>query len=395
MFSQQLCCGMERDCYCCRPGPSLPFAAPAPYNMYEPLAVPVSSQQTQILASAGTAPQQLRPLIAASSQGAGVPQLGPTVQVRQVNKSMDMDLALSELDDLQISTGYSNDTSKFTKEFWTPSSEADDLYPGRRSRYRSFSESTSGLTQGLKQSSSESSLYKATAAESPVAAAAVIARAHGRRWLGSKPGCSLSLPRKIGAYHMVQRNATYVSDINAGRSGSPHSGCPWDSGVSSFSEQSSFSDSSPPCSMGVYRDSDLMEERARQRRMSRFRLDRSRRLRQPYSVPFRMCQSMNEDSTASLQDFLSTISVSQPSGSGSKSTTSSPVKPETGVSAMPPASGALKRSQSIDNLELSKLRLADSTADTPPKPTLLARSRETLEMEQVASNLKNMHLQLD
>ena len=276
---------------------------------------------------------------------------------------------------------------------------------------------------GLKQSSSESSLYKAVKEEEAATAtpSGPASRASCRRWLamsGKPIGCSLSLPRKIGAYHVVQRNAAFVSEISAsrsgysGRSGSPHSSCPWDSGVSSFSEQSSFSDSSPPCSMGIYRDPDILEERShenRSRRLRRsfFRSDRyshRRRMRQPYTIPFRMCQSMNEDSTASLHDFLSTMNLGQSQETTVTTVTTPPPfsstplspsrSPQPGLSAIG-GSGSpgtvLKRSQSIDNLELSKLRLAESSVAGPVRPSLLARSRDTLEVEQVAAYLKNFH----
>ena len=186
---------------------------------------------------------------------------------------------------------------------------------------------------------------------------------------------------------MVQRNSAFVSDISATRSRSPleHSfslPARWDSGVGSYSDKSS-SESSPP-SMGYYRDTDLLEEKSRQRRLARVRLVRSRRLRQPYSVPFRMCQSMNEDSTATLNDFLRDVGSLQVS----KSTTASPVKQdlETGTCGVSGV-GALVRSRSIDNLELAKLRLTDVLDDKQSSST-----QEAVELEQVASDLKNLQV---
>jgi hypothetical protein len=90
-----------------------------------------------------------------SKSGHTLPQLGPTLPSRQENRSMDVDLALSELDDLQMSTGYSNDGCVFPgKEFYlSPGAEKDDPCPGRSRRYRSFSESTSGFMQGLSSAS--------------------------------------------------------------------------------------------------------------------------------------------------------------------------------------------------------------------------------------------------
>ena len=186
---------------------------------------------------------------------------------------------------------------------------------------------------------------------------------------------------------MVQRNAAFVSDISATRPRSPleHSfslPARWDSGVGSYSDQSS--SESSPASMGYYRDSDLLEDKCRQRRLARVRLVRSRRLRQPYSVPFRMCQSMNEDSTSTLSDFL-TDGRSSPV---SKSTTASPVKQdlETGTGAVS-GIGTLVRSRSIDNLELAKLRLTDILDAKPSSST-----QEAVELEQVASDLKNLQV---
>ena len=288
---------------------------------------------------------------------------------------MDVDSALSELNDLRSATGAVEPKS---------SSSGGDQRPERKARVRSLSESMASSSLLPAQSHSESSLH------SPQEANPRGSHHHHRKVcsLGSKMiGCSLSLPRKIGGYHMVQRNAAFVSDISATRPRSPleHSislPARWDSGVSSYSDQSS--SESSPASMGYYRDSDLLEDKCRQRRLARVRLVRSRRLRQPYSVPFRMCQSMNEDSTSTLSDFL-TDGRSSPV---SKSTTASPVKQdlETGTGAVLGV-GTLVRSRSIDNLELAKLRLTDILDAKPSSST-----QEAVELEQVASDLKNLQV---
>ncbi|KAK7091929.1 uncharacterized protein [Littorina saxatilis] len=358
MFSQhQLYGGMERNCYCCRPGPSLPTPALL-FPMMEPnSSVPVAS-------------------------------LLPNASLQETN-IMDVDSALNELDDLQSATGAIRGKSS--------RSMSQDIRPERKIRTRSLSESMTGSSKGLKHSHSESSLH------GPLDAGIRGSHHHHHRKLcsmGSKMiGCSLSLPRsrKVGGYHLVQRNSAFVCDISTTRPRNPlqHSSslpARWvsvDGSVGTYSDQSS-AESSPP-NMGVYRDSDLLDERSRQRRLARVRFDRSRRLRQPYSIPFRMCQSMNEDSTASLTDFLtdSTSSHSQ-SQRASKSTTVSPVKQDLeGSLGASSGVGVLVRSRSIDNLELAKLRLTDVLeAKTPDSDS----GATQIELEQVASDLKNLQM---
>ncbi|XP_076456462.1 uncharacterized protein LOC143290822 [Babylonia areolata] len=334
MFSQQeVWRGMERDCYCCRPGPTLPRPAPASFTM-EPYSVPRPSRSV------------------------------PHPSFQQETSVMDVDSALSELDSLRSATGSAQASAS------SSGTTVGDQRPERKARVRSLSESMASASRRPSKSHSETSLYRPLEMEAR--------GAHYRRAcsMGTKMiGCSLSLPRKVGNYHMVQRNSAFVSDISAARLPLQHPPqqlpAHWvlpDSGVCSYSEQSS-SKSSSPSSMGSYRDSDVLEERSRQRRMSRFRLDRCRRLRQPYSIPFRMCQSMSEESTASLNDFLTDAESEV-----SKSTA--------------PSVGALVRSRSIDNLELAKLRLTDSSDARQTDSSLLSGQ----EVEQVATELNNLHM---
>ena len=357
---QELCGGMERNCYCCRPGPSLPNPAPSPsLLMMDP------------------------------SHSSSRPAMqNPPCSFQPRTDVMDVDLALSELDSLRCATGSAPPAVPGC-------SGGQDQRPERKARARSLSESMASASRRPAKSHSETSLYRPLEAEPR--------GGHYRRTcaMGSKMiGCSLSLPRKIGSYQMVQRNSAFVSDISGARSPLQHSSslpAQWvmggDSGVGSYSEQSS-SKSSSPSSMGSYRDSDLLEERSRQRRlsrqklsrMSRFRLDRTRRLRQPYSIPFRMCQSMSEDSTSSLNDFLSDTGSKV-----SKSTTASPIKPDMEAGAAGGTTsgiGSLVRSHSIDNLELARLRLTDvfnakSTDSIAP---------QSADVEQVSTDLKNLQM---
>lgn len=150
---------MERDCYCCRPGSSIPATVPF---VFESHPIPLASRPSETVSFNPVT--ELGALKINTSQcgpgpfgqvgsktGHALPQLGPTVPSRHENQSMDVDLALSELDDLQMSTGYTNDSAAFqSKDFYgSPGSEKGDSHPGRSRRYRSFSESTSAFMQGL------------------------------------------------------------------------------------------------------------------------------------------------------------------------------------------------------------------------------------------------------
>ena len=287
-----------------------------------------------------------------------------------------------------------------------------------------------GAGQGLKHSQSESSLE---GPEGRVRGGVGYSNPHSlhqRKLCSAKiAGCSLSLPRssrKVGGYHLVQRNSAFVSEITTSaplsasigatpsRSPLQHSSSlptRWyspEGGASRgnySSDHNSSTESSPP-GMGVYRDVDLLDERSRQRRTARVRFDRSRRLRQPYSIPLRMCQSMCEDRTSSLADFLTDsagvglglgsmggggqlnplkVLAGSGSGSGSKSSSNSPVKPE-GVGG-----GTLVRSRSIDNLELSRLRLSDSL-DSRSQVRERSASQQAIDLDQVSADLRNMHM---
>ena len=315
---------------------------------------------------------------------------------------MDVDFALSELNDLRSAT----EAVLRPKSSGGGGGDPVDPRPERKPRVRSLSESMATSSRGPAQSHSESCLHR------PLDGGGVRGSLHHQPphshhqhhhhrkpcSMGSKMiGCSLSLPRKIGGYHVVQRNAAFVSDISATGHRSPleHSASlpsRWDSGLGGgYSDQSS-SESPPPPSMGHYRDSDLLEDKSRQRRLARVRLVRSRRLRQPYSVPLRMCQSMNEESVSTLSDFLKDGAGSSSSSLSrvSKSTTASPVKQDSEAGACTASGGgALVRSRSIDNLELAKLRLSDVLG---AKPTASSSAQEAVELEQVASDLKNLQV---
>ncbi|KAL8591496.1 hypothetical protein ACOMHN_000511 [Nucella lapillus] len=357
---------MERDCYCCRPGSILPAPAPAPFSM-ESFSGPRST----------------------------CPVLRAPFQQESAADGMDVDSALCELDSLRSAT-------ETAQPLASGSGGAGlDQRPERKARVRSLSESMASALRRPAKSHSETSLYRPLELEQSQPRGGHYRRAVS---MGTKMiGCSLSLPRKVGTYHMVQRNSAFVSDISATRPPLQHpsSQLPahWvlpDSGVGSYSEQSS-SKSSSPSSMGSYRDSDVLEERSRQRRLSRLRLDRCRRLRQPYSIPFRMCQSMSEESTASLNDFLTD---SGSSNRVSKSTTVSPIKAELSSSdvsrvAAAAVAGAssvctLVRSRSIDNLELAKLRLSDNSEARQTDGGCFPLVGQ--DVEQVASDLKNLHM---
>lgn len=321
---QQMFRAMERNCFCCSPGGSSAASA-------GPLAPPSTGR-------------------------------------------MDVDLALSELDDLQ----------SVTSSLSGLSCGSDNRPHGeRRQRVRSLSESQASVVSGPSRSHSESSFFQPRSHNG-------ISRP-SRRFclLGTKMiGGSSSLPRKLGGYQLVQKNSAYVSDIVTS-SPVPGPGLEtpafpsnWnslDSGRGSCSE-SSPSELSP--SVAAYRDNDMLEERSRHRRTARVRWDRSRRLRQPYLIPLRMCQSMQEESLTSFCDLLSEPGFNQ----GSKSTSASPVKQESqpGVGAAT-CGGGLVRSRSIDNLELARLRLTSALEARSDQADLQA-------VDQVAAGLKNLQM---
>ncbi|KAK7487353.1 hypothetical protein BaRGS_00021442 [Batillaria attramentaria] len=291
---------------------------------------------------------------------------------------MDVDSALCELDDLQ----------SVTSSIGAMSCSSDTVHSShgeRKPRMRSLSESQASSMPGPSRSHSESSFFQKRAHNG-------IGRT-SRRFclLGTKMLCgSSSLPRKLPGYQLVQKNSAYVSDIVTSSTvptpllENPSFPPTWnslDSGRGSYSENTS---ELPPCpsSMVSYRDSDVLEERSRYRRLARVRLDRSRRLRQPYLIPLRMCQSMQEDSLTGVGDLLSEANYSQ----GSKSTTASPVKQESDQGlGTPSCSHSLVRSRSFDNLALARLRLTDAIEAKSDQGDPQA-------VDQVATGLKNLQM---
>ncbi|XP_025091023.1 uncharacterized protein LOC112562169 isoform X2 [Pomacea canaliculata] len=281
---------------------------------------------------------------------------------------MDVDLALSELDSLQSVTGVN-----YTRGSGAVSTERTVGRHGcRMPRERSLSESISPSTHCLIRSCSESSFEsesKKQTASSGDISINVNACINSKK-INSAP---LTQSHIVGGYHLVRRNSEFVSSIVTPYSRSQL--CHWSSLPASWS----YGESSG-LNAGWYRDYDIQERV--QRRAARLRLERSRRLRRPYLIPFRMCQSMQDEGATSLADFW--LTPSSPSASTSKSNTTSPIKQD--VEGNMSGTNKLVRSHSIDNLELAKLKLSDTFNGQ------LELAKERQAVEQVATGLQNLQM---